>query len=60
MLLSRLDLARIVGFGHVTLRLQMQPTMLIATKKLAFGSDTFTSGQMNAAMNAAHHVLTFN
>jgi hypothetical protein len=36
MLLSRLDLARIVGFGHVTLRLQMQATMLIATKKIAF------------------------
>ena len=35
----------------------MQLPMLITAKKLAFGSDAFASGQMNAAVIAAHHVL---
>jgi len=38
----------------------MQPAMFIATKQFAFRSDAFTSGQMYAAMNAAHHILAFD
>jgi len=31
--------------------------MLVATKKLAFRSDTFASGKMYAAIHAPHHIL---
>jgi hypothetical protein len=37
---------------------QVQAPMLITAKKLAFRSETFASGQMNAAVNTPHHVLT--
>src|SRR5574340_1253725 len=36
----------------------MQTPMLVATEKFAFRSDTLASGQMHAAVNAAHHILT--
>lgn len=35
----------------------MQTAMLVTAKKLAFRRDTFASGQMNAAVIAAHHIL---
>lgn len=52
--------ALVAASSRVNLLLQMQATMLVATKKLAIGEHTFAFWQMHTAMNATHHILAFN
>jgi hypothetical protein len=37
----------------------VQAAMLIATKKIPFRCDALAPGQMHAAVNTPHHILTF-
>jgi hypothetical protein len=39
---------------------RMQAAMLVAAESLASGQHALASGQMHAAMNAPHHVLSLN
>jgi hypothetical protein len=46
--------------GHGRLWLHMQVAMLFAAENLASGQDALAPGQMHAAMDAPHHILSLH